>query len=183
VQEIVQLIRGIDGVPVDAYLVDLAQKHASDFDNFWREQLRLYGQEDKFWDWLFKLRFIANQENREGYAIECFNQTEGLMMIETAQHGSRITPGKRIVYVDGIASAPWNRKAIQRPQKFKGVGTALLEFARNRSIELGYEGRVGLHCLPGAEGFYEHQGMLDLGSDEDYEDLIYFEFGPWRINK
>jgi hypothetical protein len=106
-----------------------------------------------------------------------------LMMIETAQHGSRITPGERLVYVDGIASAPWNRKAIQRPQKFKGVGTALLEFARNRSLELGYEGRVGLHCLPGAEGFYDRQGMLDLGSDEDYEDLIYFEFGPWRINK
>ncbi|GAB1544642.1 hypothetical protein NUACC21_73180 [Scytonema sp. NUACC21] len=54
---------------------------------------------------------------------------------------------------------------------FKGVGTALLRFARLLSVELGYEGRVGLHSLPGAERFYEKQGMLDYGSEEDYDNL------------
>ena len=29
------------------------------------------------------------------------------------------------------------------------------------SIELGYEGRVGLHSLPGAEEFYDNQGMIE----------------------
>jgi hypothetical protein len=42
-----------------------------------------------------------------------------------------------------------NRQLIQRPPKLKGVGTALLVFARTRSMELGYKGRVGLHSLPG----------------------------------
>ncbi|GAA6614943.1 hypothetical protein [Scytonema sp. NUACC26] len=27
------------------------------------------------------------------------------------------------------------------------------------------------------EEFYENQGMFDLGPDEDYDNLIYFEFG------
>ena len=102
------------------------------------------------------------------------------MLIETQLHGSRLKEGKRLIYVDGVASAPWNRQFIQRPPKLKGVGTALLVFARTRSIELGYEGRVGLHSLPGAEEFYENQGMINLGEDEDYDDLIYFEYGTRR---
>ncbi len=177
----VSLIRGQDSIAVEADLVELAQNHVNDYTSNWKEQLRLYGQEDKFWDWEFKLKFIINrQENREGYAIEYSGETQGLMLIETQMHGSRISEGKRLVYIDGIASAPWNREFIQRPPKLKGVGTALLAFARNRSIELGYEGRVGLHSLPGAEEFYENQGMIDLGEDEDYDDLVYFEYGVRR---
>lgn len=180
----VELIRGQDSIAVEADLVELAQKHVNDYTSKWKEQLRLYGQEDKFWDWEFKLKFIINrQENREGYAIEYSGETQGLMLIETQMHGSRISEGKRLVYIDGIASAPWNREFIQRPSKLKGVGTALLAFARNRSIELGYEGRVGLHSLPGAEEFYDNQGMIDLGEDEDYDDLVYFEYGVRRSSE
>ena len=137
-------------------------------------------QEDKFWDWEFKLRFITTQENREGYAIEYEDETQGLMLFETQMHGSRLSEGKRLVYVDGIATAPWNREFVPNPPKVKGVGTALLAFARTRSLELGYEGRVGLHSLPGAEKFYERQGMFDLGQEEDYDNLVYFESGVWR---
>lgn len=179
----IELIRGQDSMTVEAYLVELVQKHVNDYVLLWKEQLRLYEQEDKFWDWEFKLRFIiTRQENREGYAIEYEGETQGLMLIETQLHGSRFTEGKRLIYVEGIASAPWNRQFIQRPPKLKGVGTALLAFARTRSIELGYEGRVGLHSLPGAEEFYENQGMINLGEDEDYDDLIYFEYGSRRFS-
>ena len=177
----VNLIRGQDSMTVEADLVELAQKHVNDYASKWKKQLRLYGQEDKFWDWEFKLQFvISRQPNREGYAIEYEGETQGLMLIETQMHGSRLTEGKRLVYVDGIASAPSNRETIQRPPKLKGVGTALLAFARTRSVELGYEGRVGLHSLPGAEEFYDNQGMIDLGEDEDYDDLVYFEYGVRR---
>ncbi|AHJ28569.1 hypothetical protein NSP_22370 [Nodularia spumigena CCY9414] len=102
------------------------------------------------------------------------------MIIETQLHGSRLAEGQRLIYVDGIASAPWNREMIQRPPNYKGVGTALLSFARTGSLELGYNGRVGLHSLPGSEKFYDLQGMIDVGEDEDYDDLIYFEYGIWR---
>ncbi|BAZ18265.1 hypothetical protein NIES4071_101500 (plasmid) [Calothrix sp. NIES-4071] len=96
-------------------------------------------------------------------------------MIEVEMHGSQITRGKRLVYIDGIASAPANRIKIQNPPKYRGVGSALLMFARRRSLELGYEGRVGLHALPDSEKFYDDQEMLDLGKDSDYDDLTYFE--------
>lgn len=178
---IVELIRGQDNSIVEADLVELTQKHVNDHANKWKEQLKLHGQSDKFWDWEFKLEFVINRQvNREGYAIEYEDETQGLLLIETQMHGSRLEEGKRLVYVDGIATAPWNRAYIQRPPKLKGVGTAFLAFARTRSLELGYEGRVGLHSLPGAEEFYDNQGMIDVGEDEDYDDLIYFEYGVRR---
>ena len=98
------------------------------------------------------------------------------MMVETQLHGSRSAIGQRLVYIQYITSAPWNRKEIQRPPRYKGVGTALLRYARLRSVELGYGGRIGLHSLPTAERFYENQNMLNLGIDEEYENLTYFEF-------
>lgn len=179
-QRKISLKRGIDNTSIEAYLVDLGQNHVDDYVNNWVEKLRLFTQEDKYWDWIFKLRYIANQENLEGYAVECENTTQGLMIIETQMHGSRLNIGKRLVYVDGIATAPTNRIEIQRPPQFKGVGQALLNFARIRSVELGYEGRVGLHSLPRSVGFYEKQNMFNCGPEEDYDNLVYFEYGVLR---
>ncbi|MHC5612105.1 MAG: GNAT family N-acetyltransferase [Nostoc sp.] len=179
-QRKIELKRGVDNTSVEAYLVDLVQRHVDDYVNYWVESLRLFSQSDKYWDWIFKLRYISNQENLEGYAVECENKTQGLMIIETQMHGSRLNIGKRLVYVDGIATAPTNRIEIQRPPQFKGVGQALLNFARIRSVELGYEGRIGLHSLPRSEGFYEKQNMFNCGSEEEYDNLVYFEYGVLR---
>ncbi len=178
----VQLVRGDNSNFVKADLVALSEKHVDDYLSLWKTQLNLYAQADKFWDWEFKLRFISRNLNREGYAIECQGETEGLMLMETQMHGSRITEGKRVVYIDGIATAPWNRQDIQHPPRYKGVGTAFLVFARSHSLELGYEGRVGLHSLPGTEKFYDNQGMQDLGADEDYDNMVYFEYGVWSYS-
>ncbi|MGH1393621.1 MAG: GNAT family N-acetyltransferase [Trichormus sp.] len=176
----IQLKRGFDNTTVEAYLVNLGQRHVDDYVNSWVEKLRLFSQEDKYWDWIFKLRYIANQKNLEGYAVECENKTQGLMIIETQMHGSRLNLGNKLVYVDGIATAPTNRIEIQYPPQFKGVGQALLNFARIRSVELGYAGRVGLHSLPSAEGFYEKQNMVNCGAEEEYDNLVYFEYGVMR---
>jgi hypothetical protein len=59
---------------------------------------------------------------------------------------------------------------------FRAIGRTLLQFARFRSEELGYDGLVGLHALPGAEGFYRTMGMIDCGADETKENLTYFEW-------
>jgi len=183
VQRQVQLIRGDNKTSVNAYLVELQQNHVDNYETLWKSQLILHLQTDKFWDWRFKFNFIINSPNREGYAIELEGETQGLMLIETQMHGSRITEGQRLVYVEGIATAHWNRKDIQYPPRYKSVGTALMQFARTRSLELGYEGRVGLHSLPGTEKFYDNQGMQNLDPDEDYDNLVYFEYGVWRSYK
>ncbi|MBC5793856.1 GNAT family N-acetyltransferase [Sphaerospermopsis sp. LEGE 00249] len=177
------LNRGIDNSPVNANIVELSKKHIDDYEKLWREQLRVVQAEDKFWDWLFKLGYISKQDNEEGYALECEDCTQGLMMIETQLHGSRLAMGQKLVYIQYITSAPWNRKEIQRPPRYKGVGTALLRYARLRSVELGYGGRIGLHSLQTAERFYENQNMLNLGVDEEYKNLTYFEYGILRLQQ
>lgn len=176
----IRLAHSADNSNVEANIVELNSKHVEDFRSVWMNLLRQFQQEDKYWDLMIKLRMIENNDNYEGYAVEYQEQTEGLLLIETQMHGSQISSGKRLIYIYYVATAPWNREVIQRPPKLRGVGTSLLLFTRSRSLELGYEGRVGLHSLPGYEKFYDNRGMLDLGSDPDYEDLVYFEYGAWR---
>ncbi len=179
-QHTVKLIRGIDDQVVEATLLDLAQNHVDDFENLWRKQLRLYRQEDKYWDWLFKKRISLSADNYESYAIEYEERTQGLLWIETQQHCSQVEVGQRLVYIEALASAPWNRRAIQRPPELRGVGTLLLNFARRRSLDLMYEGRIGLHAVLGVERFYDSRNMMNFGADPDKDDLIYFEYGRLR---
>jgi len=82
------------------------------------------------------------------------------------------------VYISALATAPWSRPVITNPPTYKGVGGNLVDFAVARSHELGYQGRIGLHALPGALGFYRklRLGLLDCGSDpEEPDHLVYLE--------
>lgn len=176
----IELIRGIDNLSIQGNIVKLAPKHIDDFVNFWSEELQKYKTQDKHWDWLFKLNFIRRNSEFEGYALEAEGNTQGLMKIETQRHGSHKEYGKKLVYVEFLASAPWNRKVIQRPPMFRGVGTNLLRYARLRSVELGYGGRVGLHSLPESVQFYENQFMNNFGADYNKDYLFYFEYGLLR---
>ena len=99
------------------------------------------------------------------------------MFLETQWHRSQVQPSSRLVYVEALASAPWNRSTLEQSPFFRGVGRTLLLFARQRSLELGYRGRVGLHALPQSEAFYRRLQMPDYGADPEKEDLVYFEYG------
>ena len=59
VQLPVNLVRGSDNQVVEATLLSLAPNHVSDFEAFWRDQLRQFSAEDKYWDWAFK-QWLAN---------------------------------------------------------------------------------------------------------------------------
>ncbi|KYC36550.1 hypothetical protein WA1_43465 [Scytonema hofmannii PCC 7110] len=176
VHQTIQLLQVRDNQYVDAILVTLTNKHLEDFERFWKPQLRVSGEEDKFWDWEMKNRVYATSTNYESYAIECEQIAQGLMLIETRVHRSWFESNRRLVYVHSLATAPWNRLSIQTPVKYRLVGATLLEFAMYRSLELGYGGLVGLHALPGAEGFYHRMGMIDCGLDAEKENLTYFEW-------
>ena len=58
-QRKIELKRGVEHTPVEAYLVDLGLLHVDDYANDWVENLRLFSQEDKYWDWMFKFRYIS----------------------------------------------------------------------------------------------------------------------------
>ena len=171
---------------VEATLRELSQHHVDDFETSWKAALKELSQEDKFWDWAFKKRAAASYSNYECYAIEVEERTQGLMMVETQWHYSVIADSQPLVYIEALSVAPWNRARRQGLPQFQRVGTGLLAFSRMRSEALGYKGRVGLHSLPGAEGFYESRNMMrfeiepDAFIDDDDSPLAYFEYPPSR---
>lgn len=180
----INLRQGVDNQLVSATLLSLSNKHVEDFSSEWQTLLRQATQEDKYWDWHFKQRLSETRDNYESYAIECEGVTQGLMALETQQHRSQYFPGHPLVYVVMLSAAPWNRRQIQSPPRFKTVGRTLLEYSRVRSVELGYAGSIGLHALPGAESFYEHLNMMRIDPepediiDSDEVPLVYFEYPP-----
>jgi hypothetical protein len=174
----VQLIRVRDSASIPGVLVPLNIKHLNDFRAIWREQLRTSADEDQYWDWEQKQRiYLAGGAGiYEGYAIECEQLTQGMMLLQVKGYRSQIEPNRRLVYVHSLATAPWNRLSNPAPNGFRAVGGALLRFARFRSEELDYGGLVGLHSLPTAEAFYRKMGMIDGGVDAEKENLTYFEW-------
>ena len=104
------------------------------------------------------------------------------MLLADCQQGqdssfSRIVMSLPSSQEDGyLAVTPWNRPTIQSPRRYSGCGRALLKFAVQRSDDLGYEGRVGLHSLPRSRPFYKGSGFMDLGPDEAEGGLNYFEY-------
>jgi hypothetical protein len=161
---------------VEVYLCDVELQHLTDFNILWRAMLEGLQAEDTFWDWAWKKQLALTDDRYEAYAVEFQDLTQGLLWIETQWHGSRLAEGQPLVYVAALASAPWNRRLVNSEPWLQGVGGLLLRFARRRSLELGYGGRLGLHALPGSESFYDSQNMMDLGCDPDLE-MTYFEFG------
>ena len=177
----VPLIRGETRERVVADLVHLSDKNVEDFDQFWQPLLLEFDEPDAGLSWEFKQRRAARQGNYECYAIEHEGLTQGLLMLEIQNHWSQFDWGERLVYIEHIMTAPWNRPNIQRPPELKGVGTVFMAWARQRSQELGYRGRVGLESLPGAIRFYEGLGMMRLELEpyeivDAEEKLPYFEY-------
>jgi len=182
-KETIKLLRVSDDKVVNAELVELSPKHLADFDTFWRPRLSSSYEEDRHWCWVNKYLKTATP-NYERYALECDTITQGLMLLELDCHHSRLEDNRGLVYIDFLATAPWNRRSIEETVKYKGVGTALLTFAISRSFDLDYNGRIGLHALPKAENFYEKiMEMVDLGCDTNKESLKYFELPKSRASK
>lgn len=177
---IIQLLQVQDQQVVDAILTEVTDKHLEDARTLWEPILEGSGQDDEYWNWVGKSRRSKLLPGDELYAIECEGITQGLIMLDVLKKRCQIESQlrRRLVYISALATAPWNRPVMTNPPTYKGVGGNLVDFAVARSHELGYQGRIGLHALPGALGFYRklRLGLLDCGPDpEEPDNLIYFE--------
>lgn len=167
------------GTFVPGLIGAMTSANLTQIETIWRAILQITGQPDADWDWDYRLR-LANDEARfEAYVVAIDELAQGVMLIETQWHRSQLEAAARprLVYVEYLSTDPWNRRLIEDPPYFVGVGRALMAFARRRSADLGYEGRVGLHALPTAEGFYHRLPMPDYGADPEQDGLVYFEYG------
>ena len=113
-----------------------------------------------------------------GFSIVCNGLTQGMMIVDTTNYRCRIDGqiGQHLVYVKYIENAPWNRAELVEVPRYRGVGSLLILAAIKSSMDLEFQGRIGLHSLPQANKFYANScGMTDLGTDQNYGGLRYFE--------
>lgn len=182
-QQPIQLATG-SGATLPGVIRTMTQSHLQQIEVIWKKMLIEAEQVDMDWNWDYKLRLSTNDDRFEAYVVVQDDVVHGVVLIETQWHLSQISYDDGasldnrlpLVYVEYLASAPWNRRSLEDPPFFEGIGRALLVFARQRSIELGYGGRVGLHSLPGSEAFYRRCNMPDYGPDPDKDQLVYFEY-------
>jgi len=172
----VYLRHGSTGQEVPAELRPLEEGDLADIEAHWRPLLRDSGEENAHWDWRRKEEVLGVRPGYERYVLVCEGQVQGAAVFNVTDYGSREDPTTGVVYVEFVATAPWNRPRLQDPPSYQGVGTGLLVLAVHRSAELGYQGRIGLVSLPRAESFYEQRiGMTRYGPDPTHQNLVYFE--------
>ena len=169
---------------VDAILYNSIEPHnIDDFVDKWlpifnssRNRLKRQGIiiEDAHWDWNYKVAIRQGILAYEQFVIEVESETQGMMIINTTNYTSRIEKSKPLVYIEYLAVAPWNRKIIVSNPKYKLVGSLLFFQAIGESIDKGFEGRIGLHSLPGAVDWYIYLGLTEFELDESKK-MKYFE--------
>jgi hypothetical protein len=140
--------------------------------------------EDFHWDWR---RLDAQFAARSGccaLAIECDGHAQGLMIIDTENHASRLPPkGETVAYVEFLTSAPWNRGTFIPKVQFGLTGYALVATAISVSRRNSLDGRVGLHSVSGSVSFYAQKcGMKSFGPDATKNGLVYLEMSTLQAD-
>ena len=191
----VHLLNVARGEPEAAELWDAITEHQlADWEGEWMpeffkamQRLKRSGVErrqwpqSRHWDWRRKVVALQGMLANPGYSIVCDGLTQGMMIVDTVKTRCRIDSqkGQHLVYVKFVENAPWNRAELFDPPRYRGVGSILIKAAVALSEDSEFHGRIGLHSLPQANGFYANTcGMTDLGADPDCEDLRYFEMTP-----
>ena len=183
------LSRATDTFETAQVFKGLDQKNFDDFEQLWKPLLNRsrasYSSwsaaaqahaQDSHWDWIRVTKEALTSLQYEAFAVECKGATQGLMLVNLTRFAKLdIQKGLELVYVERIATAPWNRSALVPNPQFKGVGRILLATAISLSVQVEFQGRLGLHSLKQSETWYRDVcGMSDLGVDPE-KNLRYFE--------
>lgn len=197
----IELLNTESGNPVRAWLHDeISPGHLSAQQLQWKQafdgfkQMHLAGHlssgelpEDAHWKWERKMAQRRGKLGFESYCIERDGQIEGLLILNfLATCRLPVQMGKDLVYLEYLATAPWNRRIGDQLPQFQRVGSFLFRAALQVSLANDLKGRIGLHSLPKAEGFYRDKiGMTDLGPDHSpsHQGLHYFELSEERARK
>ncbi len=121
------------------------------------------------WDWKRKPEWEA-PDAVITFGLRVGEEYQGLLMLQTRPGRSRQVGAadKACLYIEWIETAPWNVKAYAEDDLRYGlVGKQLLRCAVAGSLERGCAGRLALHSLPSAVGFYLRNGFSVIGFDED----------------
>jgi hypothetical protein len=135
--------------------------------------------EHSHWNWNEKYQLVVSTPLAYRiFGLEAEEEMQGLMLVLTVGKFCRleVQKGKPLIYVDYIATAPWNSPDVVLKPRFSGVGKVLIRTAIQLSEEDGLRGRIGLHSLPQSEWWYRDVcKMTEIGHDKSYQNLNYFE--------
>lgn len=191
----IQLFHVATGEMHDAELWDaITDKNLADWEAEWTLELfqlltalnrqgieRKFWPQSRGWNWRAKLSAIEGCLGNQTFSIVCGDMTQAMMTTDLTKH-AKIENQKNdhLVYVDFLEAAPWNRRElVGQPPVYAGAGSILILAAIQLSKMEGFKGRIGLHSLPQANDFYSNKcGMTDIGQDQNYENLRYFEMTP-----
>ena len=185
-ESLVYLQRVSDGELVVAILCDeINDEHLDMWERTWSPAMEQHCDgrsltdrpEDSHWNWRKKAAETSTLLSYQSFALIADGKLQGMMMTNNVT-SSRLESqfGKPLVYVEFLATAPWNRPEFQTPPEFRGTGRLFILAAIQASIDAEFKGRIALHSLPQADPFYEKKcGMTRLGTDSSHQDLTYFE--------
>jgi hypothetical protein len=170
----VQLRDNATGQVVIGTLTVFKAKHQKMWEEQWKKALdkgRRSGPNnypDAEWDWSSIFKAALKSQGSKGYCIIYNGKLQGVLFISfTNRMNLQDSP---VVYVDYLASAPWNR--VKGEISF--VGFWLIYRACQLSKNLGFGGRLALSSEPGAEQFYNEKiKMQKKGKNKEGE--TYFE--------
>lgn len=187
---VVPLLDRQTGTFVDAHLFrGLDQKNFNDYEQLWKPELdrarvasptwlaaATFNAQDSHWMWTEKGAKANANMSLETFAIEYDGKTQGMILVNLVAFGQlEDQKGLELVYVEMLATAPWNRKQLTDQPLYKGVGHVLIGAAISLSIETEFRGRLGLHSLPQSESWYQTEtNFTNVGMDHD-KNMIYFE--------
>lgn len=170
-QENLKILQCFDNKYVDAKILPLSQKHLEEIELSWKPEL----QQNNCWDKDLELsKYLHEKPYLKFYALEYNLVTQGIIGFYFPGP-SILELGKNLVYLNILTVAPWNRTDINISPQYKGIGTTLITFAVAFSIDLGFEGRIGLHSVKKAEKFYQKLDFVNLGNDINYKNFHYLE--------
>ncbi|MEN2500970.1 MAG: hypothetical protein MHMPM18_005118, partial [Marteilia pararefringens] len=135
--------------------------------------LQTHNIEDIGWNWGEKAIYY-NTPDYKWFFLKAAQKIQAVLVLYHPKD-SRID-GKKISYIDYLASADWNRVRPGHTPLYKNSARILMrEAAKHSTNVLSYRPGFSLHSLPAAEGFYKKLGMKDLGLDAEKQNLLYLE--------
>jgi hypothetical protein len=133
-----------------------------------------YWPQHRHWNWQIK-HMMAEVDELRFFGIRHELQMQGFAILKPAAL-SKLEPQKRLVYVEYIASAPWNLGFPNVTRgRFGQVGGVLMAAAVQLSFDSGFEGRIGLLSLPQSVAWYKEELHMIEVSGTSTDSLRYFE--------
>lgn len=153
------------------YLDREVAKHQID-NKWWDEQLNtlspLDDEPDSHWKWR---EIISYHQNDPKFTARCVRTEDGSIqgaLLLRKKVKSVLEPGEKAVFIDRVATSPWNRDKVAKMPRFRGVGTGFVLYSIVVSYYQGFGGRVNLQAVA-SEDFYAKQGFEKTTIQQDGE--------------